>query len=183
MIETNNIVFVDSRGTFRSVVAHSFALHYAERSGLKGILNFESCGISAINGLPVSPEAKKVTLELNVPLAKNYALSIFDVSLEIFDFIVVFEEWHAVRVKKLLEDEIGNEQKILKLGTFFNYGSSLPVKPGDSGPSKKEVGLSKDFSDIISPISNSYEDYFERAQKIKIATRNLIYYLSNWRNL
>lgn len=177
MIEKVGVLFVDSRDSFRSVLALSWANHYSKKSGLKGILYFESCGISAINGLPVSNGALKLALESGIEIAKVYTRNLYDVSLQNFDLVIVFEDWHAEKIHELMREEKNATSAVLKMGAFLKLDNLLV--PTDLTIKEKVKWLANadiPAEDIGSPLLDAYEDITKKAKIIQSATRNLIYF-------
>lgn len=177
-IERTRVLFVDSRNSFRSVLAHSLAKHYSSNSGLSGIFNFDSCGISAINGLSVSKEAFLVSEHLNIELAKHYTKNIYDTSLSSFDVIVYFETWHGHKIAEIAREERVANVSSVKLGNFIEFpepifASGLPLKE------RLEILNDMDDSclDILPGIDRNYDEFFKKAKIIQNAVKNFIYFL------
>ncbi|MCX7831577.1 MAG: hypothetical protein N2440_01605, partial [Actinobacteria bacterium] len=136
-----------------------------------------SCGVSAINGMKISDSVKKVAEELGVNLPRYYARNLFDVAVSNFDLIVVFEEWHLIKIQDLLKEEQMGEKPVIKLGNFI-YLDNLLLPRNLSMKDKIEYLKKWDgpSNEILSPLTNSYEEYLKKAKIIQQATRNLVYF-------
>lgn len=179
MIENLNILFVDTRNIFRSIAAESMAQKFAAASGFKGILGFDSCGLSAINGYRVRPELERIAAELDFQLTRQYARNFYDVALESFDMVIVFEHWHKNRVENVLQDEGRKTEGVFFLGSFVFLESVL----WPQGMSTKEkinwlntVKLTP--VEILPPLSDSYEENLKTAKIILQGVRNLLYFFT-----
>ncbi|MCX7831389.1 MAG: hypothetical protein N2440_00570 [Actinobacteria bacterium] len=177
MFDYFNVLFVDSRNVSRSLLACAFAQFYSSRAGMSGLINFDSCGISAINGMQISDSVKKIAEELGVNLPRYYARNLFDVAVSSFDLIVVFEEWHKVKLQEFLKEERTEEKPVVKLGNFIYLDNLLLPKDLDI---KDKVAWLKEWdepsSEILSPLVGSYEEHLKKAKIIQEATRNLVYF-------
>lgn len=177
-LERIRVLFVDSRNSFRSVVAHSVAKHYSSNSGLSGLFNFDSCGISAINGLSVSKEAFLISEYLKIDLAKHYTKNIYDTSLSSFDVVLYFETWHGHKIAEIAREERIAGLTAVKLGHFIRF----PEPIFTSGLSLKErLQILNDMDDscpdILPGVDRSYEEFVKKAKIIQGAVKNFIYFL------
>ena len=179
MIERLNILFVDSRNVFRSILAESLANKLVKTSGFKGILNFDSCGISAINGYRVHPDLKRLAQELNFELSRNYARNFFDVALESFDLIFVFEHWHKSKVESVYLEEGAQPDMVFYVGSFVSLENVLwPSKTGIAAKLSWLKIIDLPSHEILTPLSDFYEEKLKTAKIIQQAVRNLLYFFA-----
>jgi|GEM_PF-6422601 len=179
MLDSLNILFVDTRNVFRSIVAESLAQKLSAKSGFKGILGFDSCGLSAINGYRVCKDLERMAAELDFKLARQYAQNFYDVALQSFDMVTVFEHWHKSRVENVLKDEGRKADKVFFLGSFVFLESILWPQGMNT---REKIGWLNTVElpsvEILTPLSDSYEEKLKTAKIILQGVRNLLYFFA-----
>ena len=137
------ILFVCHGNICRSVMAEMVMRHLVAEKGQEGEWEIDSCATSREEiGNDIYPPAKRCLATHNIPFSRHYARQITIEDYHHFDLILCMEEYNIRNLRRVLSDEIMQQDATLpipKIRRLLNRDVADPWYTGDFEATYRDV--------------------------------------------